>query len=108
MVVTGPEPEQVEDGCVVQLCHRGEPAELSVVLHKGKITPDKDEEVGGRTSLPRREKKKTNNNLKKIRENKQMREEERRYFVWSVVLSHFTRKLRNTERGDEEFTNRSL
>ncbi len=47
MVVTGPEPEQVEDGCVVQLCHRGEPAELSVVLHKGKITPDKDEEVGG-------------------------------------------------------------
>ncbi len=52
--------------------------------------------------------KKTNNNLKKKRENKQMREEERRYFVWSVVLSHFTRKLRNTERGDEEFTNRSL
>ncbi len=41
MVITGPDPEQVEDGHVV------EPAEFPGVLHEGEITPDKCEEAGG-------------------------------------------------------------
>ncbi len=47
VVITGPEPEQVEDGHVVQLRHRGKPAEFPGVLHKGEIAPDKSEEAGG-------------------------------------------------------------
>ncbi len=42
-----PEPEQVEDSRVMQLCHRGEPAEFLGVLHEGEIVPDSGEEVGG-------------------------------------------------------------
>ncbi len=47
MVVTGPEPEQVEDGRIVQLRHRGKHAEFPGVLHEGEIAPDKGEDAGG-------------------------------------------------------------
>ncbi len=99
MVVTGPEPEQVKDGCVVELCHRGEPAEFSGVLYKGEITLDKGEEVGG--ELHRHGGKKD----KQKRENKQTREEERLYFVWSVVLSY---RSGSQERGEDYHKHKRL
>ncbi len=75
MVVTGPEPKQVEDGRVVQLCHRGEPAEFPGVLHEGEIPLDKGEDAGG--EIHRRE----------------------GGFVWSDILS---RSAGSKERGVEE------
>ncbi len=48
MVVTGPEPEEVEDGRIVQLRHRSEPTEFPAVLHEGEIAPAKGKDVGGK------------------------------------------------------------
>ncbi len=45
-MVRGPEPEQVEEGRVLHLRHRGEPAEFPGVLHEGEVPPDEGEEAG--------------------------------------------------------------
>ncbi len=46
-MVTGPEPEQVEEGRVLHLRHRSEPTEFPSVLHEGEDLPDEGEEAGG-------------------------------------------------------------
>ncbi len=46
-MVTGPEPEQVEEGRVLHLRHRGEPTEFPGVLHEGEVPSDEGEEAGG-------------------------------------------------------------
>ncbi len=46
-MVTGPEPEQVEEGCVLHLRHRSEPTEFPSILHEGEVLPDEGEEAGG-------------------------------------------------------------
>ncbi len=46
-MVTGPEPEQVEEGRVLHLRHCGEPTEFPGVLHEGEVLPDEGEEAGG-------------------------------------------------------------
>ncbi len=46
-MVTGPEPEQVEEGRVPHLCHCGEPTEFPGILHEGEVPPDEGEEAGG-------------------------------------------------------------
>ncbi len=43
----------MEDCCVVELLHRGEPAEFPDELHEGEIPPAKGEGTGG--ELHRRE-----------------------------------------------------
>ncbi len=47
VMVTGPEPEQVEEGRVLHLRHRSEPTEFPSVLHEGEVLPDEGEEAGG-------------------------------------------------------------
>ncbi len=46
-MVTGPEPEQVEEGRVLHLRHRSEPTEFPSVLHEGEVLLDEGEEAGG-------------------------------------------------------------
>ncbi len=46
-LVTGPEPEQVEEGRVLHLRHRSEPTEFPSVLHEGEVLPDEGDEAGG-------------------------------------------------------------
>ncbi len=52
-LVICPEPKQMEDSRVVELRHRGEPAEFSGELHEGEIPPAKGEGTG--CELHRRE-----------------------------------------------------
>ncbi len=99
MVVTGPEPEKVEDGRIVQLRHRGEPAEFPGVLHEGEITPDKGEDAGG--ELHRLGGKKANKNCSKNGQNKRRRRSAAYFFFYrSVVLSRSVRDMERGRRGD--------
>ncbi len=98
VVVTGPEPEQVEDGRVVQLRHRGEPAEFPGVLYEGEVTPDEGEEAGG--ELHRRGGKKTRKQkLLKRRKTKRGRRSAA-YFCFGPVFCH--NFVGSRERGGEE------
>ncbi len=47
MMVRGPEPKQVEDGRVVHLRPRREPAEFPGELHEGAVSPAKGKDAGG-------------------------------------------------------------
>ncbi len=99
VVVTGPEPEQVEDGCVMQFCHRGEPAEFLGILHEGEIVPDKGEEAGGAPS-PQRGKKQEKQKLLKKRKTKRGRRSAA-YFCFGPVFCHNS-LTREGKRGGEE------
>ncbi len=54
MMVRGPEPKQVEDGRVVHLRPRREPAEFPGELHEGAVSPAKGKDAGGELHRPRR------------------------------------------------------
>ncbi len=73
----------MEDSRVVELRHRGEPAEFSGELHEGEIPPAKGEGTG--CELHRRE-------------------GESVHLLGWIILSPFTRGIQ--ERGDEDVTNR--
>ncbi len=47
-MITGPEPEQVEEGRVLHLRHRSKPTECPSILHEGKVLPDEGDEAEGR------------------------------------------------------------
>ncbi len=102
-MVTGPEPEQVEEGRVLHLCHCGEPTEFPGILHEGEVPLEESEEAGG--ELHRRRSPGKTEKIKNFSKTENKTRERLRlltFFFFRVQCSVTIHTGEQGTRGDEE------